>query len=124
MYNILNTYLIFIKCGKGLSLIMHLCSSLSMLDTFLGCRPAGVNLHDYASLNTIVSPSRQDYSFLELSEIFLSRPAISALAEKSVSKVQSLLHSIAQFNYTLLYSKNHLAAFCHVKRMENGSDSQ
>ena len=45
--------------------------------------------------NTSFSRNRQEYPFLQVSEIFLSRPAISAQALKAVSVCQSLL-SIAQ----------------------------
>ena len=41
------------------------------------------------------SPIGQEYPFLQVSEIFLSRPAISALALKAISICQSLLN-IAQ----------------------------
>ena len=47
------------------------------------------------STDKLFSPIGQEYPFLQVSEIFLSRPAISAQALKAVSICQSLL-KIAQ----------------------------
>ena len=52
-------------------------------------------LYSYMYISFYFSPIGQEYPFLQVSEIFLSRPAISAKAVKAVSICQSLLN-IAQ----------------------------
>ena len=50
--------------------------------------------------------------------IFLSRPAVSAYAQKAISKCQSLLYSTAH-KITHLNSTIQLAATCHANCMQN-----